>query len=145
MLHLFGRPKAVTTSGGGIKKGRLDHVVTTYHYTDSKLVVAEGAWEYAEGYPFSMTFAIAMEKATLRFPSDGSLILAPTRGQPKPVAAPDGHGYQHELRHFVDCIRSGRKSTIAPVESAAESVRLIEAETRSARTGKTIAFTAGQK
>ena len=102
------------------------------------MIVAEGAWEYAPGYPFSMTFAIHMEKASLDLAADGKLTLYPKSGCPEEVAVPEGSGYWHEMLHYLDRIEKNAASDILTPESAAASVRLIEAEVESARTGRTV-------
>ena len=60
--------------------------------------------------------------------------------QAKPVAITEGDGYFHELKHFLDCIRRNCASPVVPPESALRSVQLIEAEVKSARSGKIVRF-----
>ena len=80
-----------------------------------------------------MTFAIAMEKATLSFGKDGKLMLYPIKGKAQEIKVRPGDGYEHELRHFVDCISKGKKSDVVSPESAIQSVKLVECEVDSAR------------
>lgn len=138
VLYLFGKPKAVRSSGGGSKGGRLDHVVTTYEYAGARIVMAEGAWEYPGTFPFSMSFRIAMEKATLRFDA-GGLLLYPVEGRPKTIPVRNADGYVNELKHFVACIEANRGSDVVTPETALQSVQLIEAEVKSAEKGKPVA------
>ncbi len=138
VLHLFGKPKSVTSHGGGVRKGRLDHITTRYEYNKDMLVTAEGAWEYAPGFGFSMTFRIAMDGATLLLEPDGKLMLHPRRGKSRAIRLSASDGYVNELKHFTDCIARGRASTIVPPQSALQSVQLIEAEVQSVRTGKRV-------
>lgn len=137
VLDMLGKPKSVFSR---ILKnpatGASEHITTLYQYPGNPLVQAEGAWEYNASFPFSMSFRIRLEKATLHF-SGQDLVLCPARGGAKIVPTPAGDGYFHELRHFIDCITKNRASEIVPPESAMRSVRLIEAEMRSARSGKT--------
>ena len=137
ILHLFGKPASVTSRGSGFRKGLLDHIVTTYDYADGPLVLAEAGWEYAAGFPFSMSFRIAMEKATLAFQPEG-LILYPARGKARKIKTKPGDGYEHELRHFIDCIAKNRRSELITPGSAMQSVKLVEAEMNSALYSKTI-------
>lgn len=139
VLYCFGKPSAVTSHGAGFQKARLDHIVTSYHYGPNQLVTAEGAWEYAAGFPFSMSFAIACAKGTLACGPDLKLMHYPLKGQPSDVAVPKGDGYEHELRDFVRCIAKGKPSKVVSPEEARDSVRLIELEYESATAGKTIA------
>jgi len=137
ILHLFGRPKSVTARGSGFRSGRIDHLLTTYEYRDNLLVTAEGGWEYAPGFPFSMTFRIAMQKATIDFGAHG-LMLYPVKGRARKIRTPAGDGYEHELRHFIGCVRNNRPSDVVSPEDAMRTVKLIEAEVASAMSGKTV-------
>ena len=137
VLYLFGKPKSVTSRGSGFSKGRLDHIVTSYEYRDNMLVTAEAGWEYPAAFPFSMSFRIVMEKATLDYGADG-LLLYPPKGKPKKVKTATRDGYESELRHFVDCVEKNRASTVVTPASATQSVILIEAETASALSGRTV-------
>jgi predicted dehydrogenase len=69
---------------------------------------------------------------------DLSLTLMPVKGGAKAVKVPAGDGYSHELADFVACIRGNRASRVVSPESALASVRLIEAEVSSARTGRAV-------
>lgn len=136
--YLLGKPKAVVSQGGGRKRGWVDHIVTAYDYGADKLVTAEGAWEYPGGYPFTMTFTIAMEKATLIMGPDLKLALHTSNGKSRELKVPKGDGYQAELQHFVDCIRKDVASDVVSPESAMHSVKLIEAELASLKTSKRV-------
>ncbi len=137
ILYLLGAPRAVVSRAVTGPGGGLDHITTCYQYADRVLVQAEGAWEYHAGFPFSMGFRIMLEKGTLLFGADG-LMLYPARGRPRAVPTLSGDGYQRELAHFVECIGRNQASPVVPPESALASVRLVEAEMRSARLGKPV-------
>ncbi|MBU4285744.1 MAG: Gfo/Idh/MocA family oxidoreductase [Verrucomicrobia bacterium] len=139
VLYMLGQPRSVLSRAVKNKNGGLDHITTFYNYAPGTLIQAEGAWEYNAGFPFSMTFRIALEKATLIFDAQG-LQLCPAKGQAKPVAVAEGDGYFHELKHFLDCIRRNCASPVVPPEAALRSVQLIEAEVKSARSGKIVRF-----
>jgi len=139
ILYCFGTPRSVTSRAVGIRKGRIDHIVTSYDYGPGRLVVAEGAWEYAAGFPFEMSFVIAMEKATLTCGRDLALTLHQAGGESRAIEVPEGDGYRHELAHFVECIAEGRPSDVVSPESAMESVMLVEHEVASALSGRTVA------
>lgn len=139
VAHVFGLPKAVTTHATGLQKEGYDHVITSYEYGDGKLVVAEGAWEYAPGYPFSMTFDIHMRDASLRLGPDGKLMLYPmSGGGGREIEVAPGSGYEHELKTYVECVEKGGDTDLISPESAAETVRMIEAEAESAASGKRV-------
>jgi predicted dehydrogenase len=138
ILYVFGKPKSVFSRGCSSAQKGFDHIVTTYDYGNASLIMAEGAWEYAPTFPFSMTFRVAMEKATLELAADGNLKLHGSDGSSITVPVAEGDGYTHELRHFIDCIARRRATAIVPPESAMQSVRLVEAEIQSAATGKPV-------
>lgn len=139
VLHLLGQPRSVFSRAMKNKKGALEHITTFYNYTPDMLVQAEGGWEYNAGFPFSMMFRIALEKATLIFDAQG-LRLCPAKGPVKPLAVAKEDGYFLELKHFLDCIRRNCVSPVVPPEAAMRSVQLVEAEFKSARTGKVVRF-----
>jgi predicted dehydrogenase len=138
ILYVFGKPKSVFSRGCGSERKGFDHIVATYDYGGTSLIMAEGAWEYAPTFKFSMTFRVAMEKATLELGADGVLQLHGLDGSSTAIPVASGDGYGHELRHFVDCIAHRRATTVVPPESALQSVRLIEAEIESAAAGKPV-------
>lgn len=139
ILYCFGIPKAVCSCGGGWGKGRLDHIHTSYEY-DGALITAEGAWEYAPDYPFSMTFTAVFEKATVALQADGSFRVHPQKGATADIKVPAGDGYFYELSDFISCLLNKRASTVITPDDARRSVRLIELEERSALTGKRVAI-----
>ena len=85
-----------------------------------------------------MTFRVTMEKATLSLAADGGLTLYGEDNAAAVVCVPEGDGYRHELRHFVDCIANDQASAIVTPKSAMRSVQLVEAEIRSAAAGKPV-------
>jgi len=139
VLYMLGKPRSVLSCAVKNEKNGLDHITTFYNYAPGTLIQAEGAWEYHAGFPFAMTFRIALAHATL-YLAGADLILCPAGGSPRKVPVEAGDGYYHELKHFADCIRKNRASPVVPPESALRSVQLIEAEAKSARSGKIVRF-----
>jgi predicted dehydrogenase len=137
--HCFGEPKSVVSSGSGFKKGQLDHVTTVYDYGNNSTIVAEGGWDLPAGFGFTMAFNIVMEKATLQCSTpDLDLNLHPLKGKSKVLKVAAGDGYLNELKDFVAAIAKNGKAKLVTPESALKSVSLIEAEEKSALTGKPV-------
>lgn len=136
--YLFGKPKMVQSMGVSLAPGGIDHIVTTYIYPERQWVIAEGAWEYSNTYPFSMTFTIALEMGTLEMNRNLALTYYPNRGKPKSIKVLKGDGYEGELRHFLECIQNDRESDIIPPEDAYKTMLLIEAELESIKTQKPV-------
>lgn len=135
----FGAPASVSSRGTGFAKGRIDHIQTVYGYEDDRLVTAEGSWEHAPGFPFFMGFVIDFAQGTLRGDAS-SLTFFPRDGGVQEIPLQPEDGYTLELTHFMDCLAQGIPSNVVTPESALESLRLVEAEIRSATLGRTVPF-----
>mgnify|MGYP000660443496 CR=1 FL=1 len=137
--YCFGMPNAVFSRGYSHHTTHIDHVVTQYLYDDLPLIVAEGGWALQAGAPFQMQYTVNFEQATAVFDlaADAPLTLI-QNGESHPVDLPEGMGYEHEIRYFLDCIAKGKKPEVVVPESAVTSVRIVEAEVESIRTGKSV-------
>jgi len=155
VLHLLGKPKAVTAVGTKDPTG-WSHLFTTYHFDDIA-VTAEGGWNYPAKWGFRMGFEAIFENAVVEFDSSASPTLMVTEKSRKkrPLAfakptvkgakATGGNisslgGYLSELRYFIDCLEQKKKPEIATPRQAAESVRTVLAEIKSAETGRSVAL-----
>lgn len=139
VYFLLGMPSGVFSSGHTIKSGRIDHVITHYLYPGGPMVVAEGGWAVEPGIGFSMRYSAHFEKATVDFDSSrGEQAMVLARGAEKTVMDLPGDGYTAELQYFVDCISAGRKPLIVTAADALASIRIAEAEIRSAECGAVV-------
>jgi predicted dehydrogenase len=138
ILHLFGMPKSV--SSAGTTSGLNCDVISTFHYDDDALIVAEGGWGYQQGFPFSMTFTINMETATLCLDDTGKLMLYEKNEKPVQVEHDCENGYYLELVHFIQCITDGKKSEICPPASACQTLKLVYGEIESIKSGKPVSL-----
>jgi len=137
----FGLPKAVFAQGlvGAISHIGIDEVFVNYIYGDRPAVFAEGSWMIGRTFPFSMTFCIELEKATLEMSVGKPLTLHTARGKAQPVPLIAGDGYTNEIDHFLRCIQAGKPSSIITPRQAMDALRVIEAEKKSVATGKVVA------
>jgi predicted dehydrogenase len=137
--YCFGLPKAVFSRGYAKDTSHIDHVVTQYLYDDIPLVVAEGSWALQAGFGFSMQYTVNFEHATAVFDlaAESALTLIQA-GEKKPVDLPEGMGYDHEIRYFLDCIAKGEAPSVIDPVSAVTSVRIVEAEVESIRSGQSV-------
>ena len=141
--YFFGKPKAVHSVGAPVfsKNGGIDHVVTTYDFGDGRLVMAEGGWEQAKGATFEMSFNIVCEKATLKLDATGFNIFLKNgkKVTPKLDVKNGPTGWHQELAYFVDCVRKGVKpEKYQTVDSVADTMKIIFAEEKSAKTRKAV-------
>lgn len=141
LCQLMGMPKAVTSFGlSGLRSDHgIDHVMTRYDYGDDTLVTAEGGWSPPKGTPFEMSFQILCERMTFHFSVDGYCVIHEdgTVERPKPGAPSRPTGWHVEIDYLIRCLRE-KSAPDMPLDEVADSIRIIEAEARSIRTGKTI-------
>jgi predicted dehydrogenase len=150
--HLIGAPKAVASVGTRDRTG-WSHLFTTYHF-DEVAVTASGGWNYPPQWGFQMGYEAIFEQAVIEFDSRAtpSLVITEKSGKRRPLAcaqprvnrsAGGGNisslgGYFNELRYFVDCLEKGEPPKVATPAQAAESVRTVLAEIRSAATHRLV-------
>jgi predicted dehydrogenase len=139
--HLFGVPKAVYSRGYSKISGAVDHLVTQYIYDGVPVVGAEGSWAMSAGFPFNMQYTVNFEKATAVYDlaAPKPLVLYTGGGQ-EAIALEPVMGYDLEIDYFLDCIAKRKAPERVTMESAATSVKIVEAEVRSVETGKPVAI-----
>ena len=69
IYHLFGKPHGVFSRGYTKTSGEIDHIITQYFFDKYPLVVAEGGWCQADGWPFAMKYTVNFERATADYDS----------------------------------------------------------------------------
>jgi predicted dehydrogenase len=139
VYHLFGWPKALHAHGYSKTSGELDHVTAQFFYDDVPHVHAEGSWCMADGFGFKMQYTVNFESATADFDLAREQPLLLTRaGKTEPVDCGPGAGYEPELRYFINCVRAGERPSVVTAEDGVQSLRLIDAERESVRSGKVV-------
>jgi predicted dehydrogenase len=142
IYHLFGQPKGVFSRGYSKTSGEIDHIVTQFIYEGDPLVVAEGGWCQADGWPFAMRYTVNFEKATADYDSsraESPLILY-ADGKAQPIEVKKADGFVNELTYFVECVRGGTRPKRVTAEDAVAGLALIEAEKKSIQTGDRVMF-----
>ena len=139
IYHLFGRPRAVFSRGYSKTSETTDHVATHYIYDDVPLVTAEGGWCLANGFGFSMRYAVNFDEATAEFDlAQSEPLVLSQGGKQEAVPCGAGHGYTGEIRYFLDCVQSDKKPTIVTADDAVQGLEIIEAEARSIESGQIV-------
>lgn len=138
ILWSLGAPAAVSSTG------TIDHITTIYRFpTGPAHVVAEGAWDYQDGFGFRMRFTANFEKATADFDlSRGQPLRLIQGGIAQPVLLPRFSGYEGEVRHTVEAVqalREGRPPALtATLDDAIAVADLLQLERRSLETGREV-------
>ena len=143
IYYLFGVPQKVFSVGYSTITSAIDHIVTQYEYDEVPIVVAEGGWTMTEGFGFSMRYTVVFERATALFDvgAQTPLVLYEKDRQPQVIEVEPGLGYEHEIAYFLDCIDQGTPPSTVTAADAAVSVKISEAEARSALTRHSVKVT----
>jgi predicted dehydrogenase len=153
LVHLLGTPKAVFATATRDFAG-YSHIFTSYVYK-GVCVQAEGGWNYPAPWGFQMAFQAVFENGTVEFDSSWQqtirFSIGGDKAQPLPFDVPGAGestsgsgnisslgGYYNELAYFIDCLESGTKPKISTLEQAAESLRVVLAEHKSAEAGRVV-------
>jgi len=140
IIFLLGKPTHVRSVGQSRVSKGIDHITTHYMYKKNVMVVAEGAWLYHPSYPFSMSFSVACEHATIDYDSrmgDGLTVHLDNGSSEKPKLTQKS-GHQRELEYFTKCIKQGTVPTVVTPKDAAIAVEVVQAELKSCEMGKTV-------
>jgi predicted dehydrogenase len=141
VCYLLGMPRSVRSQGYTGPTGRIDHVLTQYDYGDVPLVAAEGCWTVHPPHPFNMTYDAVFEKATARFDfaADPKLTVY-ADGKAEGIDCGEAMGYDEELAYFVSCCERGEGPSVVTAADAVASLKVVEAEARSAADGAVVAL-----
>lgn len=140
-LALLGAPEDVAAWGTIDATGPC-HVFSTLRYPGC-VVHLEGGWNLPPGTPFCMSYRAVFERGAALF-DRGELVVYGAEGDPlRPAftnvpASVGGNiddlaGYYHELRYFVDQVRSGGDFAAMTPESSRASLALTLEEIRQIR------------
>jgi len=134
---MFGIPRAVYSSGGKDSEGRLGHVVSLYLYDNDSVITAEGGWALMPAFGFEMSFNIVQEKATIVYDCTREPVfrVCPSEGEAFTPEVQQGDGYILEIDHFVRSIKGEKTAPVTTLEASRDSVKIVEAEKESIRTG----------
>jgi predicted dehydrogenase len=144
VAHLFGKPAAVSSFGRIGESGAVEHTFTHYHFSGENthaLVTAEGAWTRdSEKRPFTMRYAVSFEHASAVFDltaPDPLLLYRPGQAT-EAIPLQPGIGYAYEIAEFIRCATAGTNSRFVNGDDGVLVLEIIEAESRSIETGKTV-------
>ena len=146
---LFGKVQSVTAmSAVPTKKKGAQHMAALYSVKNGACVTVEGGFACAPTYGFNMNYTVIFEKATVDFTTstvEGQSPLEVHLNTGKKLT-PSVKKYQTggvtgwdcEIDYFLKCCQTGAAITLNKPEDSLLAVELIEAEVKSATTGKTV-------
>jgi len=138
---LFGKPTAVSSVGsvGGTTDKGVDHVVTHYYYPKRKVeaVTAIGAWHQHKTWPFYMGYTAVFARGTLDFDIQRPQpVMLYTDDSAEEIKVATTDGWFEEIKYMVDCVAKGAKPALSPIASTEITMRIVQAEVRSVKSGK---------
>ncbi|HPT77582.1 MAG TPA: Gfo/Idh/MocA family oxidoreductase [Candidatus Atribacteria bacterium] len=132
---LFGKPLYVSTLGKNVIPGSgYDIVSTNYYYDDGKVINAQDDWTLNGDFGYEMLFRVNFERGNLEF-KNGRLKVNPNDGKSYTPDLSAEDGYYRELIYFLDAVMNDKPILISTPESTADTIRIAEAEARSADKG----------
>ena len=122
--------------------GRTIHIATQYLYGDDRLVTAEGGWAMMPSFGFEMSFNLMLEQATIVYDltRQPSLRICEVGGDVVTPQVDEGDGYTRQIEHFAKAVRGEPVEDVITLAQSRDSVRIVQAEKRSAREGREIAI-----
>ncbi|MBQ8759785.1 MAG: Gfo/Idh/MocA family oxidoreductase [Clostridia bacterium] len=134
---LLGEPDSFTTNVARDKDGVLSHIFTSFVY-GSTCVNTEATWDLPADFPFSPSFLLKFEKATIvndaqglrKYLSDGGceeIKLEPAFKGENDIGGniSDLGGYYVELKYFIDKLDAGETPDVAPLSEGVKSADLV--------------------
>jgi predicted dehydrogenase len=140
--YLFGIPQSVLSNKATGPGGGTAHIVTQYLYDDGKLVSAEGGWSMMPSFGFEMSFNIMLEKATIVYDCTRkpTLKVCTSSGETLEPELEKDDGYVQEMTYFAKLIQGEKVEEIITLEQSRDSVRIVEAEKKSAEKCEKVAL-----
>ena len=136
---LFGVPKSVTSSAAYAADGTMLYISTLYDVGGAS-VSAEGSWCMTPTMGFEASYIVTFEKAVVILDAkrEKPLCVYPLKGEPFVPQLPSGDGYEYEIKWFLDVLSDKKVASVTTPEQSRDSVRIVDAEKKSAKTGKTV-------
>ncbi len=136
---LFGMPKAVTSSAAYDENGAMQYISTLYD-VGGPAVTAEGSWCMTPTMGFEASYVVTFEKAVVILDAkrEKPLCVYPAKGEAFVPALQEGEGYEYEIKWFLDSLKGKKVPPVITAEESRDSVRIVDAEKRSAKSGKTV-------
>ncbi len=130
--YLFGEPKAVASQAQSFVCG--NDTCFTHFYYDSRIPIsAIGDWNLWQ-MKFKAGFRVTFEKALLIF-EGANVTVYPKEGEPWSPELNLRDGIEAEIEYFAGVIEGKYKNERNPAESAAMTIKLVEAMRKSAEQG----------
>ncbi len=137
--YLFGMPRSVTSQATYNDDGVMTFIKTAYD-VGGAAVTSEGCWAMTQSYGFRAGYMLTFENAVVIMDTDSTDVMKvyPARGKPFTPRLKKGDGYEYEIAWFADKIRGRDVKAVTDATQSYDSVRIVDAEKRSAKSGRKV-------
>ena len=134
--YLLGMPDALVSDAYHVRSG-FDCISTQYFYKDGPMVHSASDWNMPVSHGFQPVTTAVFEKALIAINKHGFKVYVDDKVLEEKDFDAKSTGadpYYDEMRHFIYCIRQGVDNEIVPMESTMQSIEIVTAEIKSAKT-----------
>ncbi len=135
--YIMGEPDRVQAQAYRDEEGVIQHINALYGYGTSVGIAVQAGWNYPATFPFTATFWVKFEKATVIH--NGGITVYPNEGEPfRPAMEEEFQGendiggnlsslggYYNELKYFIEGLQGKNDLSVATVSEAIKSVKLV--------------------
>jgi predicted dehydrogenase len=146
---LLGKPASLAAAATDLPDGRPGEISALLRYASGATAVVTGSGIMPASAPYTVGLRVLFEAGAFELTSvfneripDETFLFHPERGRSRPVAIPGHNPYERELRHCLDCVRTGTASPLLGADQALAALRLSLATRQALREHRTIVFEA---
>ena len=139
IVSVFGKPKSVLSKSRRSVRGYVDHTTTIYDYPDM-LVTSDSSFAASDSLVWDAAARVFFEKASVYLGAayKKPLTVYPQGGRLFSPKLSAKSGYEAEVAYFLKMIDGGADIKVLTAQDARDSIALVLAERRSARTGRSV-------
>lgn len=139
--YLLGDPDRIQAGAYRDESGLIQQIFAVYSYGKGVAVNLEAGWDFPASFPFTATFRVKLERAAVVldgngltvYPKEGEAFHPQLKEEFKAENNIGGNlsslgGYYNELKYFVEGLQGKNDLSVAPLEEAIASVRLVKKE-----------------
>ena len=139
LYSVFGPAETVYAIGDREENGCFNNVSTCLRFSSGVPAVAEGFMDMIGNFPFSASFRVNGERASVVYESrDGAMTLYKADKPGEELEIPRYDPYREETEYFADCVRSKKETALIPGTDVISVLELLDAVKESLVSGKAV-------
>ncbi len=139
LYSVFGPAETVYAIGDKEENGCFNNVSTCLRFSSGVPAVAEGFMDMTGNFPFSSSFRVNGEKASVVYESrTGAMTLYEPGVSGRRLDIPWYDPYREETEYFADCVRSKKETAFVPGTDVISVLEILDAVKESLISGKPV-------